>query len=687
MSIWDDIGDVADDVVEGIENVADGLADAAESLFEGAAPLAGILVSGAAIFIAGPTYVVPAFLAGAGGAALLIRHRPMSHDERVFAEAVYGNTLPSNDRIVLTNLSGLGGAKFVVPSVNGRILVNLGPTCYDHPLTYTDDHYPGEGKVFIHELAHVWQIHHDRYLPRVCERIAGEVTGADYKPPANLQSPWPALSLEQEATVLDEWFSPSTRGPDAALLLGRMNLAHPYFPYINEVVRKGDIPERVNGFDVFGAIVVKWRRLGGAAGFLGAPTSNEVPTHDGHGRLQRFVGGVIAWHRDVGAFSVRGAVLHRWLAIGDTRFGYPTTDELATPDGIGRFNHFRQPGVNGTPESSIYWTAGTGAVEVYGAIRAHWARLGWERSALSYPLSPEEDEGPDRKQRFSGGTLVWRRDNHAVDTLPPQPFIGVFANVRVDAPTWLYTIGDDGDLTWRTLDAATAGAAGVWRGPRTCGNGWSSFRHVVPGGGAAIYAVTQDGGLRWYRHDGFNDGSFTWTGGHEVNTGWHIFERLIGGGNGVLYGITADGTLRWYKDAGYLQGSSPATVAGGAIVGSGWTMYSHVFSVGDGVLYGIDAAGDLYWYRHNGFANGSVSWHGRIKVGFGWGDFASVFGAGGGLVFALTRDGRLLRYRHTAWSTGGTVETWSGPTEVGNNLRNATRIFAVIPSSEPPIVR
>ena len=116
MSVWDALSGVADDVVDVAEDVADGLADAATSLFEGAAPLAGILVSGGALFIAGPAFLAPAYLAGAGTAAALIRHRPMEPEERSFAERVYGNTLPPNERIVLTNLSGLGGAKFVCPT-------------------------------------------------------------------------------------------------------------------------------------------------------------------------------------------------------------------------------------------------------------------------------------------------------------------------------------------------------------------------------------------------------------------------------------------------------------------------------------------------------------------------------------------------------------------------------------------
>ena len=43
---------------------------------------------------------------------------------------------------------------------------------------------------------------------------------------------------------------------------------------------------------------------------------------------------------------------------------------------------------------------------------------------------------------------------------------------------------------------------------------------MIPAGGNAFYALTQDGLLKWYRHDGFNDGSFNWKGPVDVGRGW-----------------------------------------------------------------------------------------------------------------------------------------------------------------------
>ena len=50
----------------------------------------------------------------------------------------------------------------------------------------------------------------------------------------------------------------------------------------------------------------------------------------------------------------------RWEGTG--LLGYPTTNETVTPDGVGRFNHYSRQG-------SIYWTPGTGAWSVTGAIQ------------------------------------------------------------------------------------------------------------------------------------------------------------------------------------------------------------------------------------------------------------------------------------------------------------------------------
>jgi beta-N-acetylhexosaminidase len=166
---------------------------------------------------------------------------------------------------------------------------------------------------------------------------------------------------------------------------------------------------RTGAHAVWGAIGAHYRSLGGPAGLLGFPTTDETGTPDGTGRYNHFDGAdgaSIYWTPQTGAWSIHGAIRDRWSSLGWERSAlmYPTTDETGTPDGIGRFNHF-----SGTGGSSIYWTPGTGAHEVLGAIRARWASLGWERSALGYPTSGEYDVTGGRRSDFQHGSIVWNR--------------------------------------------------------------------------------------------------------------------------------------------------------------------------------------------------------------------------------------------------------------------------------------
>ena len=156
------------------------------------------------------------------------------------------------------------------------------------------------------------------------------------------------------------------------------------------------------------AIDDKYLSLGGPGGFLGQPIdagagNQEMNTADGRGRCRDFERGSIYWTPQTGAHEVHGDIRIKWAQLGGERsfLGFPMTDELGTPDGRGRFNHFEG--------GSIYWTPETHAHEVHGAIRDKWASMGWERSRMGYPISDEKGS-PDGRGRFSnfqGGAILW----------------------------------------------------------------------------------------------------------------------------------------------------------------------------------------------------------------------------------------------------------------------------------------
>jgi hypothetical protein len=86
---------------------------------------------------------------------------------------------------------------------------------------------------------------------------------------------------------------------------------------------------------------------------------------------------------DKQAFEVHGEIRAKYEALGGAAgpLGLPVTDESQTPDDVGRFNHFER--------GSIYWTPRTGPMMVRGTVRDRWAASGWERGPLGYPVQDQ----------------------------------------------------------------------------------------------------------------------------------------------------------------------------------------------------------------------------------------------------------------------------------------------------------
>jgi uncharacterized protein with LGFP repeats len=152
---------------------------------------------------------------------------------------------------------------------------------------------------------------------------------------------------------------------------------------------------------VQGEIRATWSRLGWERGALAYPITNELATPNRPGRFNHFSGGSIYWTLGTGAHEVRGAIRDTWAKLGweNSALGFPITNELVAPDRVGRFNHFAG--------GSIYWTPSTGAHEVRGAIRDRWASTGWELGSLGYPTSDEYDVAGGRRNDFQRGSIVW----------------------------------------------------------------------------------------------------------------------------------------------------------------------------------------------------------------------------------------------------------------------------------------
>src|SRR5699024_949750 len=118
------------------------------------------------------------------------------------------------------------------------------------------------------------------------------------------------------------------------------------------------------------------------------------------GVAQDFSGGRGYWSEATGAHFAWGRIGGRYHEIGgpESPLGFPTTSETITPDGVGRFNHFKH--------GSIYWTPDTGAQVVMADIANAWADEGWETGRLGYPTSERYDVPGGVAQDFEGGYIV-----------------------------------------------------------------------------------------------------------------------------------------------------------------------------------------------------------------------------------------------------------------------------------------
>jgi LGFP repeat len=117
------------------------------------------------------------------------------------------------------------------------------------------------------------------------------------------------------------------------------------------------------------------------------------------------------------------------------------TDESATPDGRGRYNHFE----NG----SIYWTNATGAHEVDGDIQVVWAAAGWEQGPLGYPIDgPKQmmpSSGPTDFQDFEHGSVYdWLGQSR---TILRSPSVVALSATIIDWTQFGSRLPDGGEIS------------------------------------------------------------------------------------------------------------------------------------------------------------------------------------------------------------------------------------------------
>nr|WP_128111858.1 LGFP repeat-containing protein [Mycolicibacterium brumae] len=182
----------------------------------------------------------------------------------------------------------------------------------------------------------------------------------------------------------------------------------------------GDLAGQLVGLPIPGdattAINTAYRTAGGAEGPLGAREGEQYAVGD-DGVAQNFAGGKIFYTPGTGARALTGAVLERYESAGGPtgELGFPTSGEVdgGVPDS-------RQASFAAADHPVIFWTQDNGAIVVNGPVKAAWDKLGGPTGALGVPTAEHKIDGDVMSQKFTGGEVSWNAGDRTFTTSPPE---------------------------------------------------------------------------------------------------------------------------------------------------------------------------------------------------------------------------------------------------------------------------
>ena len=154
--------------------------------------------------------------------------------------------------------------------------------------------------------------------------------------------------------------------------------------------------------EVHGEVSQRYRSWDAEDGPLGYLTSDQRVAKDGVGNISRFAHGSIYAHPDTGARVVLEGTDTRYRRLGGASgfLGYPTSSTHDTADIAGKVTDFQR--------GAIYSSSNTGPIEMRGGILEVYRSLDGPRgSTLGFPTHPQRvfDDG-GRQQRFERGIIT-----------------------------------------------------------------------------------------------------------------------------------------------------------------------------------------------------------------------------------------------------------------------------------------
>ena len=145
------------------------------------------------------------------------------------------------------------------------------------------------------------------------------------------------------------------------------------------------------------------KKTGGVLGPLGYPTSGTGETAGGIGRFQLFQGGSIWFSWGTGAHWLKGAISTKYRDLGgaNSSLGFPTTDTTGSSGGA--LNRFEG--------GAIYSKTGAGTHVLTGTMyNKYRGKVGETTGHLGYPTSGLTSQGAGYKVTFEKGEIAFRPD-------------------------------------------------------------------------------------------------------------------------------------------------------------------------------------------------------------------------------------------------------------------------------------
>ncbi|SOC48976.1 Metallo-peptidase family M12B Reprolysin-like [Blastococcus aggregatus] len=373
----------------------------------------------------------------------------------------------------------------------------------------------------------------------------------------------------------------------------------------------------------FSPVAVAYRDAGGSGGPLGPAAGAEACGLAGGGCYQVFRYGSIFWSPATGAHIVQGAIAGRWVSLGAENgiLGYPVRNPTCGLLSGGCAQSFQG--------GDVYWSAGTGARMVGGAIAARWDAYARERGALGYPVM-------DRACGLAGGGCYQ-----------------VFQYGTVyDSPVAGTTVAKDGiGYTWMSRGAEN-GLLGYPVADQVCG---------LPDGGCA--QAFEHGRISWSSRTGARlvtgavEDRYDALADERGHMGYPVTDTICGLAGGGCFQVFQYGWLYW----------SPAT---GAHAVKGGIGYTWLVSGAENGALGYPVSDEVCGLRDGGcsthFSGGSIYWSPATGAGIVSGAIRDAWAAegseAGSLGYPVGREyavpgGRAQRFQ------GGTL-TWHRETGV-----------------------